>query len=292
METSVKKYKFYDYVKTFPHEIFGNLTIIKSKNEDEKYWFIGKEVQNILGFQNLTQAINNSNLYDDETMFLTLKENGELFKLFIDNFTSEPYMLNIEGSETPLFSKHTGSITLISESGFYGLAMNSRKEIGRKLQTWLRRDALPAFRKLFELYNDIKLKNDIDLHLDFNYQKLQSKWYNYVSFKEGGTDRTINNNKNISIKHTNKPPSYWKKIGKEEAINRGIAPSKISSGLDGLRLVFPEESCSISQHKELLRLGLPEEKAFFISNSEISKNNFKFLLDNNILPNELYYNEK
>ena len=46
-----------EFVKIFPHQIFGDLTIIKSRVEDDTYWFVGKEIQEILGFQDLSQAI-------------------------------------------------------------------------------------------------------------------------------------------------------------------------------------------------------------------------------------------
>jgi len=282
-----KQLKFNDYVKSFPHQIFGDLTIIKSSKEEDTYWFVGKEIQQILGFSDLSHAIQYADLDADEILILNKKNNRKLFNDFLSHYSDKGSMFNIETSGDSIISKFSNSVTLIKESGLYGLAMTSRKPIAKDFKRAIRKDILPAVRKLFEVVNEIKLKHEILAHLDVEYQKFNSKYFNALKYGEGGQHKVMVENRSISVKHTNIPPNKWKKMGKEEATRRGIAPSKIASGLDGMRLLEPEESCSISQHKEYLRMGLPEEKAFALSNADVTKGHFKLMIDNGVMPNEL-----
>lgn len=283
----MKKLSFNNYVKSFPHQIFGNLTIIKSHKEKDTYWFIGKEIQEILGFKNLNQVITDADLDNDEVLVLDKKNNQKLFNDFIKHYDDKGYPLNGQPSGDTIISKFSNSITLIKESGLYGLAMASRKPIAKDFRRAIRKDILPAIRKLFEVVNEIKLRHDIIAHLDVEYQKFNSKYFNALKYGEGGKNRVIFDNWEMSMRHTKIPPHKWKKLGKEKAVKLGIPESRIASGLDGMRLLKPEESCCISQHKEYLRMGLTEEKAFGLSNADISKSHFKLMINNGIIPNEL-----
>lgn len=282
-----KQLKFNDYVKSFPHQLFGDLTVIKSNKEEDTFWFIGKEIQNILGFQNLSQAITQADLDIDEVLYLEKNENKKLFNDFVEHFNSKGDILKIQPSGDHIVSKFSNNITLIKESGLYGLAMASRKPIAKDFRRAIRKDILPAVRRLFEKVNEVKLRHEVLVHLDVEYQKFNSKYFNALKFGKGGQNQVVFDNWEMSVKHTNLPPNKWKANGKEEAVKRGIAPSKIASGLDGMRLLKPEESCSISQHKEYLRMGLSEEKAFALSNADVTKASFKLMIDNGIIPNEL-----
>lgn len=284
MENNIE---FNDFVKTFPHNVFGNLTIIKSRIEDDSYWFVGKEIQNILGFKQLTKAITNADLDEDEFRIVTKKKNPIIFNDFIDHYNPEGCDFKSHPSGDPIVTKFSNTFTLIKESGLYGLAMASRKPVAKNFRRAIRKDILPAIRKMFEVKNDIELKHSILANLNIEYQKLNSIWFNSYSNNDGGVNRIIHNNREITLKHTQKPPSYWKKLGKIKAIELGLPPSKIQSGLDGLRLLIGEESCSISLHKEYIRLGVDEDKAFELSNSHITKAHYKLILDSGIIPKEL-----
>lgn len=280
----MKKIVFNEYVKTFPHKIFGDLTVIKSNKEEDTYWFIGNEIQNVLGFKKLRNAINDADLDHDEVLHISKKNNEDFFKN-LNSHLEKVRPFNGHTSEDPIISKFAPSITLIRESGLYGLAMTSRKPIAKDFRRAIRKDILPGVRKLFEKYKEVKLNTDIVLHLDVDYQKINSKWFNYMTHNIGGGHKAMIENRNISLKHTGKTPSKWKEEGKEEATKRGIAPSSIASGLDGMRLLEPEQSASISQHKQLLRLGISDDSAFMISDK--SKEVFKLMIDSGVKPNEL-----
>ena len=288
----MNKLEFNDFVRTFPHEIFGDLTIIKSQKEENTYWFVGKEIQNVLGFKNLGQVINDADLDNDEVLVLNKRDNPRLFNDFVNHYNDKVNPLNGQSSVASTVSKYSSSITLIKESGLYGLGMASRKPIAKEFRRAIRKDILPGLRNLFETYNSIELNTEVELHLDVEYQKLMSKYYNSSIYKDGGKYGTMMANRSITLKHTQKTPSYWKKTGKEEAVKRGIAPSKISSGLDGLRLLLPEKSCCISQYKNLLKIGIAEKNAFRISNSNTTTDFFKLLIENNITPIEFMGSKK
>lgn len=286
----MSKLKFNDYVKTFPHEIFGDLTTIKSHKEDDTFYFIGKEIQEILGFKDMWAAIENADLDADEFLILEKKKDKRIFNDFIDHFKNKVSHFKSETPNISIITKYTPTLTLIKESGLYGLAMSSRKPIAKEFRRAIRKDILPGVRKLFETYKEFKLNTDIVIHLDEDYQKINSRWFNYVTYNLGGKYNTINENIRMSRIHTGIMPNVWKSKGKKEAEKRGIPPSKIVSGLDGMRLLKGEESCAISQHKQLLKMGLSEEKAFKIS--ENTKESYRFMIENGVVPNELFDNKK
>jgi prophage antirepressor-like protein len=282
---------FNDYVKSFPHAIFGNLTIIKSKHEVDKYWFVGKEIQEILGFKDISDAISKADLDSDEVLILEKKNNPDLFNDFIRHF-QKVSRLKQETSESPTISKFAPTITFISESGLYGLTMNSRKPVAKSFKRWLRKEAAPAIRKLFEIKNNVELIHSLEMHLSIDFQKEYSKWFNHTTHNEGGQNFTVASNIMMSIMHTKKPPVYWKNLGKKVAEEKGIPPSRIQSGLDGMRLVQPESSCCISLNKNLLQIGMDAKRSFELSSCDESKNFYKKMVDSGIMLYELYYSEK
>jgi prophage antirepressor-like protein len=87
-------------------------------NETNEPWFLGKEIKNILGIKNLSDAIKNAELEADE-FTIVLNDSG------------------IGGSK----------MTILSESGLYGLIGNSRKQIGKELRKFVRKEVLPSIRK-------------------------------------------------------------------------------------------------------------------------------------------------
>lgn len=199
--------KFNEFAKTFPHEIFGELTVIKNNKEEDTYWFVGKEIQQILGFAKLEQAIRYADLDDDEVLILEKKNNTKLFKSFIKHYDNKGDLLNKQPSTTPILSKYSNSITLVKESGLYGLAMTFRKPIAKYFRRAIRKDILPGVRKLFEKVKEIELKTDVILHLDNEYQKLNSKMINAINMQNGGVIKTVSYNiKSCKDHYNNKTP--------------------------------------------------------------------------------------
>lgn len=187
-------------VEQFQHNVFGNLTVIKSQQEEGKLWFIGKEIQNILELTNLTMAIKNADLDNDETLEFTKKEHPKFWNYLINFNVDEDSKFNLVSSETPIFSKYSKSITFISESGLYGLVLNSRKPHAKEFKRWIRKEVLPRIRKKHEEKLKYKtLPYEMEIHLDEQIQKEYSKWYNHINMQSGGVNKIVASNIKISL---------------------------------------------------------------------------------------------
>ena len=104
---------------------FGNLTVLEIDNEP---WFVGKEIAEKLGYENLSDAIERHIDKEDkkmlkfrdyrETRFSKMWKNGD--------YTNK---------------------TLINESGFYSLIGNSKLPSAKKFKRWVTSEVLPSIRK-------------------------------------------------------------------------------------------------------------------------------------------------
>jgi len=107
-----------DIVGKITLDSFGTLTTIKSQTEHGKVWFIGKEIQDIIKFKDLSQAIKQANLNKNETVLLTKIKYGKFFDDLRDTIQ--------------LTSKFSNSITLISKEGLIKLIANSEKIVDKE----------------------------------------------------------------------------------------------------------------------------------------------------------------
>ena len=92
------KQKFEETVQKFHHNIFGDLSIIRSQQEGDKIWFIAKEVCNILGVKNLTQSLNQADLDDDEIFVLTKVKHPKFWSDFMSVYGKKDNILKISSS--------------------------------------------------------------------------------------------------------------------------------------------------------------------------------------------------
>ena len=97
-------------VQLFHKEEFGTIRTVIIDGEP---WFVAKDVCDILGVQNVTQATQQ-----------------------LENF--ERSMFNIG---------RQGEANIISESGFYTLVLRSRKPIAKPFRIWVTSEVLPSIRK-------------------------------------------------------------------------------------------------------------------------------------------------
>ena len=98
-------------LQIFKNEEFGSVRTIIIDNEP---WFVAKDVCDILGIQNPTDALNKQ-LEDFERTRFNLGRQGEA--------------------------------NIISESGFYTLVLRSRKPIAKPFRLWVTSEVLPQIRK-------------------------------------------------------------------------------------------------------------------------------------------------
>lgn len=98
-------------IQEFVNKDFGTIRTVIIDNE---LWFVAKDVCNILGIVNPTDALNKG-LEDFERARLNLGRQGET--------------------------------NIISESGFYTLVLRSRKPIAKPFRLWVTQEVLPQIRK-------------------------------------------------------------------------------------------------------------------------------------------------
>jgi len=260
--------KFNDIVQQFQHNIFGNLTTIRSFKDKNKIWFLGSEIQEFLGFVNLTQVTKNAKLHFNEKFILTKKQNPK----FWNDFAT---------------MQHVGAkirnITFISESGLYKLILRSNKPEGEKFADWVTSDILPTLRQGVEEHINFKnLSIEISKHLDVEQQKTESKIINGVNYRSGGANKTIKYNRNSCLDHSGQTPSALKKWAEEN----GIPASKRTSGKEVLRIVDMPTASSMSLTDSLVSSGIEYDKALNVSNS-VGKELFKKLIEIGVKPKEL-----
>ena len=97
-------------IQKFVNEQFGT---IRTVNIDGEPWFVAKDVCDILGVQNVTQAT--QQLEDFERSMFNIGRQGEA--------------------------------NIINESGFYSLVLRSRKPIVKPFRIWVTSEVLPSIRK-------------------------------------------------------------------------------------------------------------------------------------------------
>ena len=97
-------------IQNFVNEQFGT---IRTVNIDGEPWFVAKDVCDILGVQNVTQAT--QQLEDFERSMFNIGRQGEA--------------------------------NIINESGFYSLVLRSRKPIAKPFRIWVTSEVLPSIRK-------------------------------------------------------------------------------------------------------------------------------------------------
>ena len=100
------------------------------KDEKGIIWFIGKEVAEIFGYVDTKQAIRNSVLKEDKILLT-----GQEFRDFVGGTGYTPQNNKVR------------NIILITESGLYDLALNSKKKEAKEFRRWVTKEVLPSLRK-------------------------------------------------------------------------------------------------------------------------------------------------
>lgn len=101
-------------LQVFKNNTFGNLRVIQKNNQT---WFVGKDVADILGYQNGSRDVNRHVAEEDrhKTMVFDGNQNKETI--------------------------------VINESGLYSLILSSKLPTAKKFKHWVTSDVLPTIRK-------------------------------------------------------------------------------------------------------------------------------------------------
>lgn len=105
-------------LQIFRNEHFGEVRILEIDNEP---WFVGKDVADILGYQNSSRDINR-HVEDEDRQVIQNYQNGTL--------------------EIP-----NRGLTIINESGLYSLILSSKLPTAKQFKRWVTSEILPAIRK-------------------------------------------------------------------------------------------------------------------------------------------------
>ncbi len=163
---------------------FGDLELhrIKSGKKDQ-YCFGGKEVAKLLGHSNLTKAVRDGNLTQNEDYIILEKANCP------PNIWKEVANLGLVTSKTP-------RTTIVYESVFWKLLMNCRLEYGVKLRNWLSNDVLPSIRKTggYSLASLGVTASELATHSTREVQVQNSKDVNAFMCEKMGVDGVIKYN--------------------------------------------------------------------------------------------------
>lgn len=103
-----------DQIKVFEHAIFGTVRTISINGEP---WFVGKDVANILGYQNGSRDINRHVEEEDRNKTM----------IFDGNQNKETIVIN--------------------ESGLYSLILSSKLPTAKAFKRWVTSEILPSIRK-------------------------------------------------------------------------------------------------------------------------------------------------
>jgi prophage antirepressor-like protein len=252
-------------IKTFENGQFGHLTCLKSEATG-KIMFIAKEVCDLWGHKNSTQAIKDAKLDSNETLVLKRNQHLEFFSFV---------------TKQNLVTNKTHSIQLVTESGLYKLALNSKKAEADKLKHWIANDVLPSLRKTgkFVMASTV---NNISDHQSVSIQKGNSKDVNRVNYQNGGRENIIDYNRRSCLAVTNKTPKEIMELGKQ----LGLKSSERSSSKQVLRHTRPELACTMSFIDDAVKQGQDFDKYAELGRKHATPL-FKAMIESGMKPGEL-----
>ena len=102
-------------ITVFNNDEFGSIRTVTIENEP---WFVGKDVAEVLGYQNGSRDINRH--VDDEDKLCTKIE----------------------------YAGQKREVTIINESGLYSLILSSKLPTAKKFKRWVTSEVLPSIRKI------------------------------------------------------------------------------------------------------------------------------------------------
>lgn len=221
-------------IDKFTKSEFGTLTTITSEKTGV-VMFVGKEVADLWGHTNLTQALKAASIDKKEYKVVRLIK----FKDFKEQLTN-----------SGLVTSKTPSITMITESALYKLALSSNLDRAKPFRDWVASEVLPSIRKN-GYYSLASQTEKIMIHSNTSVQKQNSKDINQKNLIEKGLDGLIEYNRLNCLKHTGKLPREIKEIGK----NAGLKAVERNSAKEVLRHIKPELACSMSFVDDLVKKG-------------------------------------
>lgn len=221
-------------IDKFSNDSFGTLTTITS-NETGIVMFMAKEVCDIWGHKNPTQAIKDAGLTSHEYKVIKLKK----YPVFKNQLT-----------KSGLVGARASDITMITEGGMWKLALASNLEKAKPFKDWVTSEVLPSIRQK-GYYSIADQSKAILIHTSTSVQKQNSKDINKKNLIENGVESVINYNRTSCILHTGRSTKEIKEYGKKI----GLKSSDRTSAKEVLRHTKPELACAMSFTDSLVQKG-------------------------------------
>lgn len=193
-------------VQIFNNEEFGRVRTLVIDGEP---WFVGKDVAEILGYSNTRKAL--ADHVDEEDKGVTKCD-------------------TLGGVQ---------DLTVINESGLYGLILSSKMPNAKKFKHWVTCEVLPAIRK-HGIYATDNVIDNILNNPDFGIQLL-------TKLKEERVARVEAERRNAILMHVNKTYTVTeiaKELGLKSAIqlNKILAEKKIQYQVNGTWVMYSKYS--------------------------------------------------
>jgi prophage antirepressor-like protein len=196
--------------KIFKSEEFGE---VRTAVIDGEAWFVGKDVADILGYQNGSRDINAH--VDDEDRRI------------------------IKSTETVSLDIPSRGMLLINESGLYSLILSSNMPNAKKFKKWVTSEVLPSIRK-HGIYATDNVIDNILNNPDFGIELL-------TKLKEERAARVEAEKKNAILTHVNKTYTMTeiaKELNLKSAVelNKILADKKIQYKVNGTWVLYSDYS--------------------------------------------------
>lgn len=201
-----KEVQIMNEVQIFNNEEFGRVRTLVIDGEP---WFVGKDVAEILGYSNTRKAL--ADHVDEEDKGVTKCD-------------------TLGGVQ---------DLTVINESGLYGLILSSKMPNAKKFKHWVTCEVLPAIRK-HGIYATDNVIDNILNNPDFGIQLL-------TKLKEERAARVEAERRNAILMHVNKTYTVTeiaKELGLKSAIqlNKILAEKKIQYQVNGTWVMYSKYS--------------------------------------------------
>ena len=235
--------------KIFKSEEFGE---VRTAVIDGEPWFVGKDIADILGYQNGSRDIN-VHVEDEDRRII---KSTEMVDLDIPN----------------------RGMLLINESGLYSLILSSNMPNAKRFKKWVTSEVLPSIRK-HGIYATDNVIDDILNNPDFGIELL-------TKLKEERAARVEAEKKNAILTHVNKTYTMTeiaKELNLKSAVelNKLLAEKKVQYKVNGTWVLYSDysnlgyedikqevlDSGKVIYHRKITQmgrafiLGLFEEKA-------------------------------
>lgn len=231
-------------LKIFVKNEFGKLTAITNPKTGVTM-FVANEVATMWGHTNIRQAVNRL-LNKSEYKVIKLSKYPDFKDLLLCNRM-------LQSSKAP-------SITLLTESAIYKMALSSNLEKAKPFRDWVTSEVLPSIRKR-GYYTVADQTQAMMIHTDTSIQKQNSKNINKKNFILAGVEAIIEYNRNNCLLHTKQTPSELIQYGKSIGLNS----KQTSSGKEVLRNIDPGMACCLSLTDNLTTAGFDLKTASDLS---------------------------